>query len=230
MELKSYWKSLWAVLFPPLCVGCGETLLQHEELLCISCEFHLPTHDFHLFPDNAAVNRLTNFVLVDRGLAYMSYSKSSIVQSIIHQLKYKNQIDVAYYFGRLLGEQLQNAKPTVPFDYIVPIPLHPKKKRKRGYNQAAAIAEAIALVLKIPVSVDNLIRLKNTVSQTGLSDFNRLANVEKAFFCRNPLLFAGKHILLVDDVLTTGATIYGAAIALKEIEGLRISVATLALA
>lgn len=230
MVFKSYWKSLWAVLFPPLCVGCGQVLVQQEKLLCIACQFHLPIHDLYRFPSNILVDRLSTLVKVDRGLAYLSYSKSSIVQSIIHQLKYKNRIDVADYFGKLLGEQLKASEPTLPFDYIVPIPLHPKKLRKRGYNQADAIAQAIATVLQVPVNSTNLIRLKNTVSQTGLTDFKRLSNVEQAFFCRNPLLFSGKHILLVDDVLTTGATIYGASIALKEIEGLHISVATLALA
>lgn len=230
MVLLSYWKSLWALLFPPLCVGCGEVLRQHETLLCLSCQYHLPINDFHLFPKNAVVSRMEKFLVIDRGLSYFNFSQASIVQSIIHQLKYKHRTDVAIYFGKLLATQVAAANPSVPFDVVVPIPLHPKKLRKRGYNQAAYLAKAIAEVLAIPVNLDNLIRVKYTVSQTGLSDFKRLANVEQAFFCPNAALFAGKHILLVDDVLTTGATIYAAALALSEVQGLRISVATLAIA
>jgi len=230
MVLRSYWKSLWTILFPPLCVGCGEVLLQQEKLLCLSCQYHLPVNDFHLFPKNEVVSRLEKFLIIDRGFAYLTFSQSSIVQSIIHQLKYKHRTDVAIYFGQLLAAQVAVVHATHPFDLVVPIPLHPKKLRKRGYNQAAYVEQSIANVLNVPVSLDNLIREKDTLSQTGLSDFNRLANVEKAFFCQSPERFVGKHVLLVDDVLTTGATIYGAAMALKEVDGLRLSVATLALA
>ena len=230
MVLKSYWESLWAILFPPLCVGCGDVLQQHEPLLCLSCQYHLPINDFHLFPKNMVVSRMENFIAIDRGISYLTFTQSSIVQSIIHQLKYKHRTDVAIYFGKLLGAQLAAAQPSVPFDYVVPIPLHPKKLRQRGYNQSEYLAKGIAEILGIPINTDNLIRVKNTVSQTGLSDFSRFANVEDAFLCRDKILFEGKHILFVDDVLTTGATIGAAARVIREIEGIRISVATLALA
>lgn len=230
MFLKSYWQSFWAILFPPLCVGCGDVLQQHEPLLCLSCQYHLPVNDYHLFPKNPVVSRMENFVEIDRGLSYLIFTQSSIVQSIIHQLKYKHRTDVAIYFGKLLGKQLSSSQPSVPFDYIVPVPLHPKKLRQRGYNQSEYLAKGIAEVLGIPVNTDNLIRVKNTESQTGLSDFKRFDNVENAFLCRDKALFEGKHILIVDDVLTTGATIGAAAMTMREIEGMLLSVATLALA
>ena len=230
MVLKSYWESLWAILFPPLCVGCGDVLQQHEPLLCLSCQYHLPINDFHLFPQNLVVSRMENFMIIDRGLSYLTFTQASIVQSIIHHIKYKHRTDVATYFGKILGVQVAASQPSAPFDYVVPIPLHPKKLRQRGYNQSEYLAKAIAEILGIPLNTDNLIRVKNTESQTGLSDFKRLANVEKAFFCRDKPLFVGKHILLVDDVLTTGATLYAAALAIRDIEGVRLSVATLALA
>ena len=162
--------------------------------------------------------------------SYLFFNKGGSVQHLMHSLKYKSQKETGVYLGKLFGKDLLKSPLFNTIDLIIPVPLHPKKFHLRGFNQSEVIASGIGHVMEIPVECNKLIRLVNTDSQTRKSRYSRWENVRSAFGVENPEDISGKHVLLVDDVLTTGATLEACAATLLEIEGTRVSVATLAYA
>ena len=230
MKIKSYWKGFISILFPPLCVSCENVLLHQEDFICTSCRFHLPVNDHHLFKENELTKRLLGKAAIDAGAAYLSFAKSSLVQVMIHKLKYKEDYRVGIYLGQDFGQQLKQSSLYRDIDVVVPMPLHRKKQRSRGYNQTDYIARGIAETMSLPINNTDFRRVVDTDTQTKKSRMERYENVEHVFVCAKPAAFAGKHILLVDDVLTTGATMASAVRTLQESAGCRVSVAVLALA
>ncbi|QBQ42835.1 ComF family protein [Sphingobacterium psychroaquaticum] len=228
MPITNYWKSFLAILFPPLCIACEDVLLYQERLLCITCLFHLPVNDHYLFQENEITRRLLGKMELHSGMAYFSFAKSSFVQEIVHKMKYRGRQDIGLHFGQLIGKQLQQSTSLPPLDLIVPIPLHRKKMKARGYNQSDALADGIAKVLSVDVDKHLLERVRNSPSQTKMKRIDRDENVEGAFICRSTNKLTGKHILLVDDVVTTGATIAAAAQAIQDVADCKLSVAVLA--
>lgn len=229
MQVRRYWDSFIAILFPPLCASCENVLLNQEELLCSYCQYHLPINDHYLFLDNELMRRLQFKAPIEMGAAFLSFSKSSLVQTMIHKLKYGKAFDIGIYLGRQFGQQLLISPFFRQLDLIVPVPLHHKKKKARGYNQSEYIAQGLAEVLKLEIDTTSLVRLVNSPSQTTMSRMDRYENVEDVFACLDVQALAGKNILLVDDVLTTAATIASAARALAE-QGCRVYIAVLAIA
>lgn len=230
MQLRRYWDGFVAILFPRLCASCEQVLVQQEEFLCTYCQFHLPINDHYLFADNEAARRLRGKATVEMAAAYLSFAQSSLVQKLIHRLKYGNAHEVGIYLGRQFGQQLLRSPFFNRIDVIVPIPLHKKKERLRGYNQSEDIAKGIAEVLRCAVNTTDFIRTVNSNSQTTMNKTDRYDNVEGVFDCLTLTPFFNKHILLVDDVLTTGATLAAAAATLSEKANCRVSVAALAMA
>ena len=230
MSIKNYWESFLAMLFPPVCMSCECVLLQQELFICTACLFHLPINDHHLFEENELTKRMLGKTHIETGAAYFTFSKSSLVQTLIHKLKYKQGIAIGDYLGFCLGEQLKESTLYDDIDLILPLPLHPKKKKKRGYNQSESIAGGVARAMSLPVNTLDFQRVIDTASQTKKNRMERYTNVENAFTCIHPEAFANKHILLVDDVLTTGATLASASRVLLESCACRVSVAVLALA
>src|SRR5690606_23969465 len=202
--IKSYLESFVSILLPPLCVSCENVLLYQEEFICTRCRFHLPINDHYLFKQNGITRRLLGKAPIDAGAAYLSFSKSSLVQAIIHKLKYRKDQRVGKYLGRCFGIQLLASPFYANIDVVVPLPLHEKKKQIRGYNQSEYIAQGIAEAMSLPLNQADFIRVKNTETQTKKSRVERYDNVENAFSCVKPSVFENKHILLVDDVFTTG--------------------------
>lgn len=230
MQILSYWKSFISLLFPPLCVSCENVLLNQEAFICTMCHYHLPINDHHVFLMNELTQRLIGKAPIYTAAAYLSFSKSSSVQTIVHKLKYREDYRIGKYLGKCLGKQLLLSPYYTSLDVVVPLPLHATKKRIRGYNQSEYIARGIAEVMSLPINQGDFIRTINTETQTKKSRMERYDNLEDAFSCITSSAFENKHVLLVDDVCTTGATIASAARTLVEQCNCKVSVAVLAMA
>lgn len=226
--MQSYWKSFTQLFFPPLCSCCDAALLHQEEHLCTSCLYHLPFTDRDDLGANAIQQQLSGRLPIVTGMSCLRFTKSSLTQQLIHHLKYRNQPDIGVFMGNYLGSWIKQRPELPPFDLLVPIPLHRSKLKKRGYNQSLYFAKGLAEQLLLPVNRHDFIRRKPTPSQTSLLKTDRFANVEDVFHCKNEAVFAGKHVLLVDDVLTTGSTIIAAGIALQKQCTCQLSVAVIA--
>jgi ComF family protein len=219
-----YFQDFVALFFPELCVGCGMSLLTNEQSLCTSCIFHLPRTNFHLDPDNLVARAFWGRIPFVYAGAFVYFQKGGKVQNMMHQLKYNNKCESGFRMGELYGYDLKHVEQWQDIDLIIPVPLHPKKKRLRGYNQSEYIAQGLASVLHIPVSTTHLVKEVHTSSQTKKSRFARYENLAAAFSVQNSVEIEGKHILLTDDVITTGATLETCAKALLEVKDLRIRV------
>jgi ComF family protein len=228
--MKQFLDNIFSMFYPRLCVGCGNALRQNEELLCTHCLLHLPETHYHQQQENPLRNVFAGRVPVREVTSLMFYNKGSIVQHILHHLKYKGKKEVGRYLGRYYGQQLRQEERFRSVDYILPIPLHPRKQRKRGYNQSEWIAMGLSEGLGKPYLTDVLVRTHFTDTQTKKSRFNRWENVKEVFAVQNPEKIRYKHVLVCDDVLTTGATMEAAIQHLIEVEGVTVSVVTLATA
>jgi ComF family protein len=218
------------LIFPTLCVTCGNRLVIQERFLCIDCWLDLPVSNFHLHSGNKVEQLFWGRVKIEFATAYFSFNKGSNYQHLIHFIKYKGMKELGFETGRRFGISLLKSTDFCSVDYIVPVPLHPKKEKKRGYNQSEWIAKGISEAMKIPISVDNLQRNLHTSTQTRKNRFERWENVENIFESTRPEEFEGKHILLVDDVVTTGSTLESCALQLLQIKNVKVSIATLAFA
>ncbi|MGA2822258.1 MAG: ComF family protein [Bacteroidales bacterium] len=219
-----------SLLFPKICAACGNSLWKQEETVCLSCEFHLPRTNFHLSHENPVSQLFWGRVNLESAAAFLYFNKGNKVQRLIHQLKYKGRKDIGIYLGRQYGQHLKYSPFFQMVQLIVPVPLHPKKLLQRGYNQSEQFAIGLGETMKIPVDPYAICRKKETETQTKKSRFRRWQNVAEVFDVTNPGSMEMKHVLLVDDVITTGATLESCIHALSSIHGIRISVATIAVA
>lgn len=222
--------NLLSLFYPRLCVGCGDALQQNEEHLCLNCMLHLPETNFHKESDNPLSNIFAGRVRVQEVAALLFYKKETSAQHILHALKYKGQKELGAFLGEYYGKRLIQEPRFQTIDYIIPIPLHPKKQRKRGYNQSEWIAKGLSKGMGIPYRTDILARAQFTETQTKKSRFNRWENVKEVFVAQETDDIRGKHLLICDDVLTTGATMEAAIQSLQIIPDITISVVTLATA
>lgn len=228
--LRSYFDDFVGLFFPELCAACAKNLFKNEDVICTSCIYHLPYTQHHLDPDNLVARQLWGRFEFDSAGSFVYFRKGNKVQHLMHQLKYAGRAEAGHRMGRLYGAELKRSGVWSVPDAIIPVPLHPAKQRKRGYNQSAGIAEGMAEALGIPVIHDHLYRAENTKTQTRKTRYDRYENLRDAFRVRNAEDLQDKHLLLVDDVITTGATLEACALVLLEIENVRISIATLAFA
>ncbi len=218
------------LLFPTLCITCGERLITQEKYVCFNCWGDLPQTHFHKDPENKVAQLFWGRVNIENATSFFSYRKGSNYQQLIHFIKYRGMKELGYETGLKFGHVLNESETFSSIDLIVPVPLHPKKEKKRGYNQCQWIASGLAEAMKKPVSTDNLYRKIFTSTQTRKNRYERWQNVEGIFGLRQPEAFAGKHILLVDDVVTTGSTLEACAFQLLQSDNTRVSIATLAYA
>jgi ComF family protein len=217
------------LLFPQLCEGCRTPLLHQERVLCMGCTYELPQTGFHHIPDNEAALRIAGRIPYKNATAFAYFSEDGLMQHLLHRLKYSGRKSIGKYLGQQAGYALKTAPWIGEVDAIVPVPLHPKKHSKRGYNQSAIIADGIAETLNIPVLAEVMIRTRHTDSQTKKSREERIENVRDAFALSTKKTVNARHVLLVDDVLTTGATIEAAASTLLKSPDLRLSICTIGL-
>jgi ComF family protein len=192
--------------------------------------FLLPKTDFHLEKDNPVSILFWGRVNISYAASYYTFHKGSQFQKLIHKLKYHNKKEIGIVLGRHFGESLKKSAFFKDVDLIIPVPLHPKKEKIRGYNQAHMIAIGLGQSMQKPIETENLIRLVHTESQTRKSKLERWKNVDRIFDIRSTDSLCNKHILLVDDVVTTGATLESCAHAILKAEGAKVSIATLAYA
>ena len=218
------------LLYPRLCVVCGDKLIEQEKWICLHCLHHIPRTNFHLIVDNPVAQIFYGRVNIENATSFFYFSKGSKYQALLHNLKYKGMKELGEEMGKYFAIDLRQSSWFDSVDIICPVPLHPSKEKKRGYNQSWWIASGIAQQLNKELSINNLKRLTATETQTRKSRFERYLNVDGIFELKNPEASSGKHILLVDDVVTTGATLEACATTILSTTNAQISIATLATA
>lgn len=229
--LPRFLDDLLELVFPGICITCGNRLISQEKYLCMKCRYDLPVNNFHLNPDNNKVARLFwGRVRIESAASFFHYRQGSIYQKLIHYVKYKGLKELGFETGKWFGDVLRESFSFATIDFIVPVPLHPRKKKKRGYNQSEWIAYGLGESMNKKVVPDNLFRKLHTTTQTRKNRFERWQNVEGIFGIRDMDIFTGRHILLVDDVVTTGSTLEACAIQVLRAKDSSVSVATLAFA
>lgn len=228
--LAVWCSSFVRLLFPRYCVVCGKPLQEGEEGICLRCNMDLPRTNYHLRRDNPVERMFWGKMPLERATAFFFYHKGSDSRHILHLLKYGDRKDLGELMGRLMAAELSDSGFFRKVDVIIPVPLHPRRQKARGYNQSECIARGISAVTGIPVDAVSLRRGRHTETQTRKSAYERWTNVEGVFLLSHPERFAGKQLLLVDDVLTTGATTTACADVFRDVEGVRISILTLAVA
>lgn len=220
---------LFDLFYPKICMSCGHALKSQEEIICIKCLLRLPKTGFHLHEDNPISRVFWGRINIEAATSYLFFSKQGRVQSLMHNLKYRGQKEVGIKLGNLFGAELKNSRLYQNIDFIVPVPLHPKKLSKRGFNQSLMIAKGLSESMQIEINQD-LKRKIHTSTQTKKSRYDRWKNVKDIFEIPDDNKLQEKKILLVDDVLTTGATLEACANKLFEVKGISICIATLAYA
>lgn len=226
----SIWTDIWKLFFPQCCLVCGRILLEGEEHLCLRCLSALPRTNLHRQKDNEMEKSFWGKMPIERASAYFHYTKGGDVRKLLFSLKYYGNSDLGRFLGRCMAREWEASGFFRGVDGIVPVPLHQRKLRMRGYNQSQMLAEGVSSVTGIPLWNHLMVRSQFTDSQTRKGNYERWLNVQDVFACTSPEALHGKHILLVDDVMTTGATLVACADALSQIPGIRISVMTLAMA
>ncbi len=219
----------FSLFFPRACNACGKTLARGEECICTYCLFHLPHTHFSMHKENRVTEIFWGRVSIETGSALFFFQKGGKVQKLIHRFKYKGFRDIGRFLGTIHGGELKKSVFYQGLDLVVPVPLHPNKVRKRGFNQSEVYGEGIAHSLNIPLVSKALLRTIPTASQTRKTRFRRWENVESVFHIPDSGVFENKNILLVDDVLTTGSTLEACAQKLLEIKGARVWLATIAI-
>jgi ComF family protein len=218
------------LLFPRLCYGCGNHLLRNERIICTECHFLIPKTNFHNERDNPVEKLFWGRCRIEKAAAYSFYNRGSRIRSLIHNLKYHGIKEIGQELGIFYGHSLKSAGFTDDISFIIPVPLHPSKERARGFNQSLLICEGMSESTGIPVLKDVLIRSSVSATQTKRSRFERWENVDGIFAVKNSSLIQGRHILLIDDVITTGSTVEACVNELSKTEGVKVSVAALAVA
>jgi len=228
--LQQWSSDLIGLLFPNLCNACGTPLFSAELLICTKCLYDLPFTDYHHHAENRVAKQLWGRLPINAVMAMLYFRKGAKVQNLIHNLKYNGKTEVGILLGNLLGERLKNAPIYQDIDLIIPVPLHQKKLKLRGYNQSTFIAEGVSAKMEVSFSENILVRAISTESQTRKSRYNRYENMKAVFKINKPENIKEKHILLVDDVITTGATLEACANTLLENGAAKVSIAALAFA
>ncbi len=227
--LVPFFDSLNCLLYPRLCVGCLSHLPPTKDELCVGCEFRIPRTKYHLEKENKFTERFGGRLALYTGAACFLFTKGGHTQSLIHQIKYNGRKEFAQKIGENYGKKLVESPLYQSIDAIIPVPMHPTKELLRGYNQADWFGVGLSESMKKPLLKKGLLKIAQTVSQTKIGRVNRFANVEEVFRLGEENL-EGKHILLVDDVLTTGATLEACANQLCTVPNVKISIATIAFA
>ncbi len=229
-----YFPELWddfiSLLFPRLCFACGDHLLRNEKIICTGCYVEIPRTNYHLSDDNPVARLFWGRCLIEKAAAFSFYTRGSRIRKLIHNLKYNGIREIGPELGRIYALTLGSSGFTQGMDIIIPVPLHPSRQRQRGFNQSDSIALGVSEVTGLPLCSNLVSRVSVSGTQTRRSRYERWTNVEGIFSVTDPEKVAGRHVLLVDDVITTGSTIESCAGELLKIGGVKVSVVALAYA
>lgn len=225
--LKKTVLKLLNLIYPPVCAACQRPLEEIKTPICVNCLLNLPIIAHDTIQQERARQKFDGKVNIRKVNVYLLFEKGNVTQKLMYALKYRNKQDLGSWLGEKYADELPQSQDEEQFDILVPIPLHPAKEKQRGYNQSLAIAEGLSKKLNLPVWADGLIKTVNNPSQTKKGRFERFQNASEIFQINPAYEYAGKHICLVDDVLTTGATLEAAAIVLLE-QGSTVSIKAMA--
>lgn len=217
-----------ALFYPQVCAGCNGELLQGEEFVCVNCFLSLSYTGFSRQTPNPVEQSFWGRVEVEAGASFLYFRKGNATQKIMHRIKYKGEKELAEYMGRLMGQELKTIIRFNEIDAVVPVPMHPAKQRKRGFNQSEWLAKGLSAVIEAPMLTNVLLKTTATESQTKKSRWQRWINADEKYTLKNQQLITGKKVLLVDDTLTTGATLEACAQILLQANPHSISIVTLA--
>jgi ComF family protein len=228
LTLKTIWNDFTHLFYPQICAGCGSDVITADAPLCIRCIASLPITNFHFHSGNQVEKIFWGRLPLTHATSLCYFNSGSLIQTLLHQLKYKGNKELGYFLGRLMGETFQQSNHFSHLDALIPLPLFRSREKKRGYNQAAILCEGMAEVMRLPLLTDAVVRVAATTTQTKKNRMERWDNIEGRFALNNPEQLSGKHVLLIDDVITTGATLEACGAELLKVTGLQLSIATLA--
>ena len=228
MFLKTIWNDFSHLFFPHVCAGCGTDIISLQSTLCIHCMNQLPLTNFHLHANNLVEKHFWGRIPVTSAASLCHFTTGSLVQHLLHQLKYKGNKEAGFFLGKIMGATLYASERFRHIDILVPLPLFAERQKKRGYNQSAVLCNGMAAMMQVPVTTSAVTRLSATETQTRKTRLDRWKNMEGKFELTDPASIAGKHVLLVDDVVTTGATLEACGHELLKAAGVKLSIATLA--
>jgi len=229
LSIKEIKESVVHLFFPHVCTGCGNDILSKDSTLCMRCIDAMPETNFEIHPDNPVEKMYWGRLPLTSGTAQFYFTKESLMQHLMHQFKYKNNRDLGLQLGRLMGDQIQKAG-RIKADALIPLPLFPIKEKRRGYNQAMLLCLGMAEAMHIPVIDNAIIRPQHTETQTKKGRIERWKNMEGKFVLNDPVAVANKHLLLVDDIVTTGATLEACGNELLKADNVKLSIACLCVA
>jgi len=221
-------ESILHLFFPHVCCGCGNDLISRSSEICIRCMENLPETQFERYPGNPVEKIFSGRLPIVAGTAQYYFTRESLIQRLVHGFKYKGNRELGKQLGQMMGEQMAGSG-RFRADALVPLPLFPQKEKKRGYNQATLLCEGMSVAMRIPVWTHVVTRPIHTETQTKKGRIERWKNMEGKFVVRDAAAIRDKHILLVDDVITTGATLEACGMALLEAGNTSLSIATLCL-
>lgn len=216
------------LLYPRSCQACDNSLQSNEEVICTGCLHALPLANHHLEKDNSIEKIFYGRIPVENATSLLLFEKKGIVQKLIHNLKYRGHEEIGGYLGSWLGSELQTIPEWQDISVVIPVPLHNKKLKKRGYNQVTGFGREIAKALNIPYVDDVLLKVTATQTQTVKKRLARWGSIDETMVVKKAGTLRGNHVLLVDDLVTTGATLEACAQKLLKIPGVKISIATMA--
>lgn len=224
----NFLKDIFNIFFPEVCLCCHEHLVNHETTICLTCRHDLPLTNFSFEEDNLVEKSFYGRIHIEKATALFYFLKKGKVQQLIHELKYNNQQQVGTFVGNWLGYEMLESNRFNNIDYIISVPLHPKKLKLRGYNQVTTFGESLGKSLNVNYSEKILTKISSTKTQTKKLRLDRWKNVQELFVLQKNHKLENKHILLIDDIITTGATLEACCNAFANIKGLKISIACMA--
>lgn len=224
---KEVQEAVLHLFFPHVCEGCGSDGLNDSDAVCIKCLASLPETNFHLYAANPVEKIFRGRLPLTSAFSLYYFTKGSIVQELMHAFKYRSNKELGYFLGQQLGLALKSSNRFSSVEALLPLPLFRDKEKRRGFNQATILCEGIASQLRLPIHEHLLRRTADTESQTFKGRMERWQNMEGRFELKEPAVLENRHVLLVDDVITTGATLEACGNCLLGVPGLQLSIATL---